>query len=84
MQEKDVVNPSTIGVAGAGAWGIALANVAASAGRRVILWGRGEDEMRILAQTRQSARLPGVALADTIAVSADMTALAECDADHAA
>ena len=29
-----------IGVAGAGAWGVALANAAAAAGRTVVLWGR--------------------------------------------
>ena len=31
---------ATIGVAGAGAWGTALANAAARADRRVILWAR--------------------------------------------
>ena len=31
---------NVIGVAGAGAWGVALANAAAAAGREVILWGR--------------------------------------------
>jgi glycerol-3-phosphate dehydrogenase (NAD(P)+) len=71
---------STIGVAGAGAWGLALANVAAAAGRRVILWGRGADEMGDLARTRQSARLPGVRLASDVAVSADIAALASCEA----
>ena len=35
----------TIGIAGAGAWGLALANVAANAGRNVVLWGRNEAEM---------------------------------------
>lgn len=71
---------STIGVAGAGAWGIALANVAASAGRRVVLWGRGADTMRALAQSRQSARLPGATLAPEIVVSADIAALDRCEA----
>jgi glycerol-3-phosphate dehydrogenase (NAD(P)+) len=72
--------PSTIGVAGAGAWGLALANVAAAAGRRVTLWGRDADAMRDLAATRQSARLPGVTLAKDVAVSADIAALAQCEA----
>jgi glycerol-3-phosphate dehydrogenase (NAD(P)+) len=71
---------STVGVAGAGAWGIALANGAASAGRHVILWGRDAEEMHTLAQTRRSARLPGVALADDILVSADIAALEQCEA----
>ncbi|WP_158818963.1 NAD(P)H-dependent glycerol-3-phosphate dehydrogenase [Methylocapsa sp. S129] len=75
------MNPiSTIGVAGAGAWGVALANVAAGAGRRVILWGRGADAMRGLVQTRQSAHLPSAALASSVVVSADIGALAQCEA----
>jgi glycerol-3-phosphate dehydrogenase (NAD(P)+) len=72
--------PSTIGVAGAGAWGLALANVAARAGRRVTLWGRDAQAMRDLAQTRQSARLPGMTLAENVAVSADIAALGQCEA----
>jgi glycerol-3-phosphate dehydrogenase (NAD(P)+) len=71
---------STIGVAGAGAWGVALANVAAQAGRRVILWGRGAEAMRRLAETRQSPHLPGAFLADHILVSADIGALSACEA----
>jgi glycerol-3-phosphate dehydrogenase (NAD(P)+) len=71
---------STIGVAGAGAWGVALANVAARAGRRVILWGRGAEAMRDLAKTRQSPHLPGVTLASDIVVSANIDALAPCEA----
>lgn len=71
---------STLGVAGAGAWGIALANVAASAGRRVVLWGRDADAMRALAQSRKSARLPGAALAPGVMVSAEVAALARCEA----
>jgi glycerol-3-phosphate dehydrogenase (NAD(P)+) len=71
---------ATIGVAGAGAWGVALANGAASAGRRVVLWGRDGEAMRRLAQSRQSAHLPGVALAETIEVSSDAAPLAACEA----
>jgi len=52
-----------IGVAGAGAWGVALANVAANAGRRVALWGRDAEAMRRLALTRRSAHLPEATLA---------------------
>jgi glycerol-3-phosphate dehydrogenase (NAD(P)+) len=72
---------STIGVAGAGAWGIALTNVAASAGRQVILWGRDRQEMDALAQRRENPRrLPGVRLADGVAAGADIAALGACDA----
>jgi glycerol-3-phosphate dehydrogenase (NAD(P)+) len=71
---------STIGVAGAGAWGLALANAAARAGRCVILWGRSAEAMRSLAQTRQSAHLPGMTLADEVVVSANIADLAQCQA----
>jgi glycerol-3-phosphate dehydrogenase (NAD(P)+) len=72
---------STIGVAGAGAWGIALANVAASAGRRVVLWGRNESEMLALARTREDRRrLADVRLAEGVSATADIVELADCDA----
>ena len=37
---------ATIGVAGAGAWGLALANAAAAAGRSVVVWGRDARRAR--------------------------------------
>ena len=80
MESGGLASISTIGIAGAGAWGVALANVAARAGRRVILWGRGAEAMRGLAETRQSPHLPGVTLASDIVVSADIGALAPCEA----
>jgi glycerol-3-phosphate dehydrogenase (NAD(P)+) len=70
----------TIGVAGAGAWGLALANAAARAGRRVILWGRSPEAMQRLGETRQSAYLPGTILADEVVVSANIGDLAQCQA----
>jgi glycerol-3-phosphate dehydrogenase (NAD(P)+) len=69
-----------IGVAGAGAWGLALGNAAASAGREVVVWGRDANAMAALARTRRSARLSDVALADGVAASADVAALDDCDA----
>ena len=45
-READMRPVNVIGVAGAGAWGVALANAAAAAGRTVILWGRDEAGMR--------------------------------------
>ncbi|MGA2044280.1 MAG: NAD(P)H-dependent glycerol-3-phosphate dehydrogenase [Roseiarcus sp.] len=71
---------STIGVAGAGAWGVALANVAAGAGRRVILWGRDAGAMRELALTRRAASPPGAALAAGIEVADEIAALGACEA----
>lgn len=62
----------TMGVIGAGAWGIALANAAARAGRNVILYGRDAAQVEALRETRQSKRLPGVKLADGIVATDDL------------
>ena len=57
----------TIGIAGAGAWGTALANAAAIAGNDVVLWMRSPEQAAALAATRSNARfLPGVPLHDRI------------------
>ena len=68
-----------IGVAGAGAWGAALANAAASAGRTVVLWGRDEAAMRAMAETRAIARLPRVALARAVEATSDLGRFRLCD-----
>jgi glycerol-3-phosphate dehydrogenase (NAD(P)+) len=70
----------TIGVAGAGAWGLALANAAASAGRSVAVWDNDAASMRELERTRRSARLPGVELAVAVRVSGDLDGLEPSDA----
>ena len=69
-----------MGVAGAGAWGLALANAAASAGRTVALWGRNAEATPALRLLRRSPRLPGVALAAEVRVVEDLADLAACDA----
>jgi len=71
-----VTQRSAIGVAGAGAWGMALANAAAAAGRDVILWGRDPVRTRLFAATRLSDRLPGVRLASTVTATSDIDELA--------
>ncbi len=71
---------NVVGVAGAGAWGIALANAAAAAGCEVILWGRDDVKMRAIATTRRSERLPGVDLARAVEATSDLGALGRCDA----
>ncbi len=59
-----------IAVIGAGAWGQALAIVAARAGRRVALWARRPDEVRDAAG--QSRRLAGLVLPAEIAIWRDL------------
>jgi glycerol-3-phosphate dehydrogenase (NAD(P)+) len=70
-----------LAVAGAGAWGTALAIAAARAGREVVLWGRDAEAMAELARTRENRRrLPGCALPGAVAPVADGAALAEAEA----
>lgn len=69
-----------VGVAGAGAWGSALAQVAAMAGREVTLWAnRVELAHEINTQHQNSRFLPGRALASQIRAVTDPGALAACD-----
>ena len=61
---------------GAGAWGTALANVAAVGRTRVPLWGRDPAHVDDLARSRENARfLPGLRLADAVAPTADLSEL---------
>jgi glycerol-3-phosphate dehydrogenase (NAD(P)+) len=69
-----------IGLVGAGAWGVALANVAAGAGRATVLWGPDPQAMRNIALSRLSPRLPNVALAADVDATSDRDALRACDA----
>jgi glycerol-3-phosphate dehydrogenase (NAD(P)+) len=66
-----------IGIAGAGAWGTALANAAAIAGNDVVLWMRSPEQALALAATRSNERfLPGVKLHDRIRPTAALADLA--------
>src|SRR5262245_55465564 len=49
-----------IAVLGAGAWGTALANCAARAGRTVSLWGRDAGTVAVIRDRRENPRLPGI------------------------
>ena len=72
---------SAIGVAGAGAWGTALANAAVRAGRRVVLWTVFPDHAQDMIRTRENTMfLPGVPIAPDIEITADLAALAETSA----
>ena len=59
-----------IAVLGAGAWGTALANAMARAGRQVTLWTRDAAAAALIAATRESPRLPGMRLDQRVAVAA--------------
>jgi len=70
----------SISIIGAGAWGTALAAVAARAGRDVTLYARDAEHAARIARARENPRLPGVPLADSIAVTADLATAARSDA----
>jgi glycerol-3-phosphate dehydrogenase (NAD(P)+) len=69
-----------IGVVGGGAWGTALAQVAA-AGGETLLWAREEEVCRSINERRENASfLPGVALHPSLRATSDAAELGGCDA----
>lgn len=69
-----------VGVIGAGAWGTALSEVCARAGREVVLWAREPEVRQSIAERRENDLfLPGVALSEKVSVTGDFAALAGCD-----
>jgi len=69
-----------IAVIGAGAWGTALANAAARAGRSVSLYSRDPDQVADMAARRENAALPGIALDPGVTPTADLACAASADA----
>ena len=69
----------SVAVIGAGAWGTALATVAARAGRTVTLWARNAEHAARIASTRDNPRLPGVRIAPEIVVTSDLAAASRAD-----
>lgn len=70
-----------IGVIGGGAWGTALAQVAAAGGEPVTLWAREAEVVASVNDVHENALfLPGVALSRTIGATDDLAALSQADA----
>src|SRR4051812_10101353 len=69
----------SVAVIGAGAWGTALATVAARAGRGVTLWARNAEHAARIEATRDNPRLPGVRLAPEIVVTSDLAMASRAD-----
>jgi glycerol-3-phosphate dehydrogenase (NAD(P)+) len=70
---------NSVAVIGAGAWGTALADVAARAGRDVILCARDAVAAAHMAATRENPRLPDVKLDARISVTSDVASAARAD-----
>jgi len=70
-----------IGIAGAGAFGTALAVALAKAGRPVRLWARDPVQVRLMRETgRNDSALPGVELPGTVSVHLDIAEICGGDA----
>ncbi len=71
--------PHSIGILGAGAWGTALASVAARGGHAPILWTRDPNQAeQINTDHRNTDYLPNVDLDPAIRATADPSALRDC------
>jgi glycerol-3-phosphate dehydrogenase (NAD(P)+) len=70
---------NSVAVIGAGAWGTALAGVAARAGRTVTLYARDASHAQRIASTRENPKLPGVKLAPDITVTHDLAAASRAE-----
>ena len=67
---------TSVGVIGAGAWGTALAGVAARAGRDVVLYARSAESAAQMKSSRTNPRLPGMRLDERIDITGDIAAAA--------
>jgi glycerol-3-phosphate dehydrogenase (NAD(P)+) len=74
-----MTNTSSVAVIGAGAYGTALADVAARAGREVVLYARSAAAAELMQISRKNPRLPGAAIDDSVFVTADLTLAARAD-----
>jgi glycerol-3-phosphate dehydrogenase (NAD(P)+) len=70
-----------IGVVGAGAWGTALAQVAAAEGEEVLIWAREPEVVEAINAAHENALfLKGVRLRDSIRATGDPADLGGCEA----
>jgi glycerol-3-phosphate dehydrogenase (NAD(P)+) len=70
----------SIGIVGAGAWGTALAESAATAGREVRLWAYERDTVEEINEYHQNrVYLPGVTLSPRVKATARVADIASCE-----
>lgn len=70
---------NSVAVIGAGAYGTALADVAARAGRETILYARSTAAAELMQASRANPRLPGATIDDSVFVTADLSLAARAD-----
>ena len=70
-----------IGIIGGGAWGTALAQVAATGGRETVLWAREPEVVASINSNHEnSVFLPAIPLSPAISATSNLADLATCDA----
>ena len=69
----------TVAVVGAGAWGTALAGVAARAGRDVVLYARDAESAARMQSSRENPRLPGIRLDTRLEITGDLARASRAD-----
>lgn len=62
----------SIGIIGAGTWGIALARMLANSGHRIVVWSALEKEIDELSSTRRHPNLPEMIIPETIQFTKSM------------
>ena len=62
----------SIGVLGAGTWGMALARMLAISGHQVTVWSAIEKEIQDFSETRKHPNLPGMVIPDSIVFTGDV------------
>ena len=69
-----------LGVIGGGAWGTALAQVAATGGRETLLWALEPEVVEAINERHENpVFLPGVSINESISATEDMDDLGDCD-----
>ena len=72
MASMDFINtkhtdaPASIGVLGAGTWGMALARMLTNLGHSVMVWSALPEEIERLSATRPQPNLPDMVIPDAI------------------
>ncbi len=70
-----------VAVIGGGAWGTALAQVAATAGRETLLWALEDEVVEAINSVHENRLfLPGIALDPAVRATGDLADIANCDA----
>src|SRR5215212_5588552 len=69
----------SVAVIGAGAWGTALAGVAARAGREVVLYARDSAAAAQIAASRSNPKLPDTRLDGRVRVTSEIALAARAD-----